>query len=344
MQFYHPMSFEWTEHIIQDRVFTVTPTDFHEVCLEVFAFQYRNNPVYQSYCNLRQRIPGQVHSITEIPYLPIRLFKQHLIQTGSFIPETIFESSGTTGTIPSRHAVKSLIWYERSFIKSFHEKYGNPCDWCILALLPSYLERQHSSLVYMTEKLIEQSNHPQSGFYLYDHNRLAETLQQLEQCDQKTLLLGVAFALLDFSASFQFPLKNTTVMETGGMKGRKQEITKQAMHELLQNAWQLNSIHSEYGMTELISQAYSSDAGIFEPPNQLRICIRAEDDPTLITEMSSLKDSSIQGGINIIDLHNLYTCSFIETEDYGALYPGGKFQIDGRIENSDLRGCGLMIT
>jgi hypothetical protein len=344
MQFYRRMSFESTEHIMRERVFSVTQTDFQKLCLEVFAFQYHNNPLYHSYCNLRQRQPERVHSITEIPFLPIRFFKQHLVQAGSFVPEMIFESSGTTGSVPSRHAVKSLNWYERSFIKTFHESYGDPSSWCILALLPSYLERQHSSLVYMSEKLIGMSNHPNSGFYLYEHDQLANTILKLEKEGQKTILLGVAFALLDFSDSFQYPLKHTTVIETGGMKGRKQEITKQALHEQLRDAWQLSSIHSEYGMTELISQAYSSGSGIFEAPNQLRICTRAEDDPTVITDISSLTDYPIRGGINIIDLHNLYTCCFIETEDYGTLYPNGKFQIDGRLDNSEMRGCGLMIT
>jgi phenylacetate-coenzyme A ligase PaaK-like adenylate-forming protein len=337
------MSYDSTEQIIRERVFSVTQSDFQSLCLEVFEFQYNNNPLYHSYCKFRQRQPKTVQSITDIPFLPIRFFKQHLIQTGSFHPEIIFESSGTTGSIPSRHAVKSLAWYERSFIKTFHETYGDPSNWCILALLPSYLERQHSSLVYMTEKLIEMSKHPNSGFYLYEHDQLADTILKLENEGQKTILLGVAFALLDFSLAFEFPLKHTTVIETGGMKGRKQEITKQALHEQLQHAWKSNSIHSEYGMTELISQAYSSGSGIFETPNQLRICVRAEDDPTLISDVSSTINSPLQGGINIIDLHNLYTCCFIETEDYGTLYPDGKFRIDGRLDNSDLRGCGLMI-
>jgi hypothetical protein len=281
--------------------------------------------------------------MNEIPFLPIRIFKQQLIQTGNFIPDLIFESSGTTGTIPSRHAVKESNWYERSFLQTFRAFYGAPENWSILALLPSYLERKHASLVRMTEKLIELSRHESSGFYLYDHDRLASTLHSLEQSGQKTLLLGVAFALLDFSVSHPFPLKHTIVMETGGMKGRKQEMTKQALHAQLQHAWHLPSIHSEYGMTEMMSQAYSSGHGIFRAPDQLRILVRSEDDPTNIMDADQLNSDSLRGGINVIDLHNLYSCSFIETEDYGTLFSDGKFRIDGRMDNSDLRGCGLMI-
>ena len=338
------MSLPWPEHILRERVFSVSTSDFEAVCLNVFYFQYTHNPIYHTYCNLRQRRPDQVKTTNEIPFLPIRLFKQHLIQTGNFEPELMFESSGTTGAIPSRHAVKEADWYERSFLQTFRAYYGEPENWCILALPPSYLERKQSSLVHMTEKLIQESKHEASGFYLYDHDRLASTLRTLERAEQKTLLLGVAFALLDFSASHPFPLKHTIVMETGGMKGRQQEITKQALHEQLQQAWQLDAIHSEYGMTELMSQAYSSGQGIFRAPDQLRMLIRAEDDPTSITDATKLNVDSIRGGINLIDLHNLYSCSFIETEDYGTLFSNGKFRIEGRIDNSDLRGCGLMIT
>jgi hypothetical protein len=250
----------------------------------------------------------------------------------------IFESSTTTGNIPSRHLVKDLGLYEQSFLTGFQEVYGDPRDWCIIGLLPSYLERKHSSLVYMVDHLMRLSQIAESGFYLYDHGKLGRSLETLEQRGQKTLLFGVTFALIDFAHEYPLSLKHTVIIETGGMKGRKEELTRSQVHEILTRAFGAPAIHSEYGMTELLSQAYSSGHGLFHCPPWMKVLVREEDDP-----MTMMENGNARGGLNMVDLANLYSCSFIATEDVGRSYPDGRFEVLGRIDHSEIRGCSLMM-
>ncbi len=313
--------------------------DFDRTCVEVFRFQYQNNVIYKHYVEALGIEPASVQTPAQIPFLPVRLFKSHEIVTTRFKPQLIFESSGTTETINSKHYIKDIDIYENSFFTCFNRFYGNIEDWCVLGLLPSYLERQHSSLVYMVQKLVEKSAHPLSGFYLYDFEKLAHTVQVLEERKQKTLLLGVSFALLDFAEQYTIPLQHTVVMETGGMKGRRREMIRAEVHDVLKNAFSVNSIHSEYGMSELLSQAYSFGDGIFRSPDWMRILLREEEDPLSIIITG---DRPVRGLINIIDLANIYSCSFIATDDLGVLYPDGSFEVTGRRDNSDLRGCSLL--
>ena len=305
------------------------------IILDLFRFQYQNNTVYQEWCNALQKTPNTVQKVIEIPFLPISFFKTHQITCGNFEPELVFESSGTTQTINSRHLVKSAAIYEESFQKGFELFYGNPKDWCILGLLPAYLERKNSSLIKMTNDLIALSQHPQSGFYLYDFEKLHSTLLELEKQGQKTLLLGVTFALLDFAEAFPLPLQHTTIMETGGMKGRKKELTRQEVHHFLHQQLGTPHIHSEYGMTELLSQAYSKGEGRYHCPPWMRVYMREENDPLSIHRNG-------QGLVNVVDLANVYSVSFIATDDVGILYDDDSFEIQGRLDNSDLRGCSLL--
>lgn len=309
---------------------------FEELSLEIFRFQYAHNPVYRAYTDVLQIAPDRVSHLQDIPFLPIRLFKTQEVKTTLFSPALIFESSGTTGMTNSRHYVKDPALYDESFLRGFRLFYGPPADWCIIGLLPSYLERQHSSLVYMVDKLVKLSGHPQSGFYLHDYARLAELLSALEKKGQKTILIGVSFALLDLAEQFPQPLQHTILMETGGMKGRREELVRPALHERLRAAFGVSSIHSEYGMTELLSQAYSKGDGVFECPPWMRVLVRDDEDPLQVTESGT-------GGINIIDLANIYSCSFIATDDAGRVEPTGRFEIAGRLDGSDLRGCSLLI-
>jgi hypothetical protein len=300
---------------------------------------------------------GKVDTINKIPFLPISFFKTHTIQTTEFTPAVIFESSGTTQTVnlphrstprssaegrqaASKHLVKDILVYNESFLKCFDLFYGKPSDWCILGLLPSYLERKNSSLVMMVDELVKQSNHPQSGFYLNEFDKLSATLTELEKQKKQTLLIGVTFALLDFAEQYPQSLQHTTIMETGGMKGRKKEMTRQQVHEILSKAFQTKNIHSEYGMTELLSQAYSKGNGIFNCPPWMKVLVREEDDPLTVHDKGENK--IISGAINIIDLANIYSCSFIATEDAGKLYKDGSFEVLGRLDNTDIRGCSLL--
>lgn len=325
-------------------IFEVSTEAFEQKALEVFDFQYRENAIYRQYCDLMQKTPQAVKSITQIPFLPIGLFKTHKIISGAIgEAQAIFESSGTTAQQRSMHYVLYTEMYERSFFKAFALQYGNPKYWCILALLPSYLERQNASLVYMADALIKASNNKNSGFYLYDIEALNKVLKQNEAAKIKTLLLGVSFALLDFAEKFPMPLKHTTVIETGGMKGRREELLKEELHNFLSHAFGLNAIHSEYGMTELLSQAYSSGNGIFTCPPWMKILLRAEDDPMFVQCADDVQDKPKTGVVNIIDLANIYSCSFIATDDVGRLYKDGRFEILGRIDYSDIRGCSQMV-
>ena len=233
--------------------------------------------------------------------------------------------------------------YEQSFIKHFVQRYGQPGKYCILGLLPSYLERKHSSLVHMVDRLIRDSGHPSSGFYLYDHEKLHQTIAANESNGVTSLLIGVAYALLDFSESHRMQLQHTIVMETGGMKGRKRELTREEVHGLLCERLGIDAVHSEYGMTELLSQAYSGGQGRFTSPPWMKVLIRADDDPFEIMPYPPGGNTSITGVINIIDLANLYSCSFIATDDLGRLHSDGGFEVLGRLDNSDIRGCSLML-
>ena len=320
-------------------IWRVTEQNFKALALDIFRFQYHTNLVYQAFCNTLNVDPVSVTSIEKIPFLPIQFFKSHEIVATSFEPHAIFESSGTTGATPSRHYVKDLEVYRTSFTTTFRRFYGAPADWCIMGLLPSYLERKNSSLVLMVDELVQQSCHPESGFYLSDFERLKDTIEALEQRQQKTLLVGVTFALLDFAETNKFNLNYTIVMETGGMKGRRRELTRAEVHELLSKSFGVDQIHSEYGMTELLSQAYSGGGGRFACPPWMKVFIREEDDPFAIHPAG---DSVTSGAANIIDLANLYSCSFIATDDAAKLHPDGSFEVLGRLDSSDVRGCSLL--
>ena len=323
-----------------NNLLSVTSKNFSETALNIFKFQYQHNPVYHQYCQALHVDSIKIDAIEKIPFLPIAFFKTHTIATTQFKPAAIFESSGTTQTINSKHLVKDIGLYEQSFSTAFNLFYGAAADWCIIALLPSYLERNNSSLVMMADKLIQQSKHAQSGFYLNDLEKLHYTLLQLEKQQQKTLLIGVTFALLDFAEQYSMPLQHTIIMETGGMKGRREEITRQEVHTILCTAFKINKIHSEYGMTELLSQAYSKGDGIFNCPQWMKVLVREEDDPLSLLVADNNK--FISGAVNVIDLANVYSCSFIATDDAGKLYPDESFEILGRLDNSDVRGCSLL--
>jgi phenylacetate-coenzyme A ligase PaaK-like adenylate-forming protein len=324
------MTGEWKHKILN-----VTDAGFPELALEVFRYQYKNCGVYRAYVNAIGIDAKKIKSPEHIPFLPIRFFKSHEIKTGSFVAETVFESSGTTGTINSRHFIKSVGWYEQVFTKNFQQFYGNTENWCIIGLLPSYLERKNSSLVHMVNRLVEKTENLHSGFYMYDFDQLAEVLFELEKNNQPVLLLGVSFALLDFAERKKLSLRNAVIMETGGMKGRRQELIRDEMHRVLKDSFGVSTIHSEYGMTELISQAYSKGEGIFNCPPWMKMLVRDDEDPFAVNTQGS-------GAINIIDLGNIYSCSFIATDDVGKIYPDGGFEILGRMDGSDLRGCSLL--
>ena len=330
----------------KDKVLAVTPSDFDGLALDLFHFQYQNNIIYRQYIEVLNIDPQTVNGIGKIPYLPIRFFKSHKVASTSFEPSVVFESSGTTGTASSRHYVMDTSIYKECFTKAFEDFYGPVNDWCILGLLPSYLERTNSSLVFMVNELIRLSNHKRSGFYLNEFDDLLTTLVDLEKQEQKTLLIGVTFALLDFAAFYveqeASPLRHTIIMETGGMKGRKQEMIRPAVHDVLKQAFQVSAIHSEYGMTELLSQAYSKGSGIFKCPPWMKVLIRDEQNPFEI-KLPRSEAVAETGAINIIDLANIYSCCFVATDDSGQVFSNGSFQVSGRIDNSDIRGCSLMI-
>ncbi len=321
---------------IEHKIFLAQRENFDEIAIEIFRFQYANNAVYKKYIDELKINPQQISEITQIPFLPIGFFKTHSIQTTAFLPEVIFNSSGTTQTINSNHLIKDISLYRKSFVEGFTRFYGRPDDWCIIGLLPSYLERKNSSLVLMVDELIKMSRHPKSNFYLHEFEKLHEELKELEKRNQKTLLLGVSFALLDFAEKYPMQLNNTIIMETGGMKGRREEITRKALHDFLKKQFGLSSIHSEYGMTELLSQAYSKKEGIFESVSWMKFLIRSEEDPFDVKRTGA-------GIINIIDLANIYSCCFIATDDVGKVFENESVEIFGRVDNSDIRGCSLLV-
>jgi hypothetical protein len=323
---------------IERRIFNIQGEEgFTEAALALFRLQAEHNTVYRRYLSLLGVDPLRVDQVEEIPFLPVSFFKKHRVSVTGGPDAAVFTSSATTGAEPSRHFVPRLDIYERSFLRSFNLFYGDPADYCILALLPSYLEREGSSLVYMMDQLIRRSGHPESGFYLHDYDKLFATLQRQADAGQKTLLFGVSFALLDFSEEYVLPDMDLLVMETGGMKGRRREPVREELHAFLRERFRVRTIHSEYGMTELLSQAYSRGDGVFRTPPWMRVLIRDPYDPF------GLLPEGRTGGINIIDLANIYSCAFLETQDLGRLLPGGAFTVEGRFDHSEMRGCNLMV-
>ena len=308
-----------------------------ETALEVFQYQFVHNSVYHDFCKNLGREKDTVRSVEEIPFLPVEFFRNHIIVTGNSPIQTVFESSGTTGVVPGKHFVADLGLYEDSFTKSFNLFYGNPEEYLILALLPSYTEREGSSLVYMVNKLIEKSKHQKSGFYKENTEGLIRTVTEAKEENRRILLLGVSFALLDLAENKSPDFSGVVIMETGGMKGRRKELTRQELHKILKEKFNINSVHSEYGMTELLSQAYSSGEGIFYCPPWMKIVIRDPQDPLTVYNKSGRT-----GGINIIDLANINSCAFISTNDLGKLHEDGGFEVLGRFDNSDIRGCNLL--
>lgn len=311
--------------------------DFEDLAIEVFNFQYANNTVYQRFCKHLKIKPASVDALFKIPFLPIEFFKSHQILSVEGDIQTTFTSSGTTGMQTSKHHITDIDIYEQVFTQIFEQFYGKVEDFAILALLPSYLERDGSSLIYMVNDLIQKSKNPNSGFYLNNQKELYDKLLALEAQKQKTLLIGVSFALLDFVENFSMNLKTTIVMETGGMKGRRKEIIREELHAILKNGFGVKNIHSEYGMTELLSQSYSKGQGIFELPKTMKVFIRDVEDPMAIFS----KDKKT-GGINIIDLANIHSCSFIATKDLGEIVKKNQLKIMGRFDYSDVRGCNLL--
>jgi hypothetical protein len=321
---------------IVNNILSVSADTFKELALKIFQLQYAGNTVYNKWVNALNINIGAITEISDIPFLPVSFFKTDKVITGNVEAEHVFESSGTTQTINSRHFVRELDLYTHSFIEGFRKFYGNPQDWCIIGLLPSYLERKGSSLVMMVEELIKLSGNSDSGFYLYEFEKLANVLQELEARKQKTLLVGVTFALLDFAEQFPLNLEFTTIMETGGMKGRRTEMVREEVHAILKGQFNVPAVHSEYGMTELLSQGYSFGEGIFNTVPWMKVLVRDEDDPLLVTEKG-------RGLINVIDLANIYSCSFIATDDVGRIFDDSSFEVLGRRDNSDIRGCSLMV-
>lgn len=311
--------------------------NFEATADAVFAYQAANNPSFAQYLTLLGYAPEIQSARPKNIYLPISFFKNRSIQSGEWETETIFTSSGTTGQTPSRHLVRNLDFYLENTRKGFSEFYGDPSEWAILALLPSYLERGGSSLVAMADYFIKQSKHPESGFFLDNHAQLKTALNSCKSKSCKILLLGVSFALLDFAAQYPMDLRGVTIMETGGMKGRRQEMTRSALHETLQAAFQTDTIHSEYGMTELFSQAYAQEGSSFRPAATMRVLATELNDPFCLVAPGKT------GVLNIIDLANLDTCSFVQTEDLGRVFPDGSFEVLGRADTAEMRGCNLMV-
>ncbi|WP_222981909.1 acyl transferase [Flagellimonas meishanensis] len=323
-------------HRIQDIFSISNAAAFDGLALEVFQYQYLNNPVYQTFCKHLGKSISNVSQVGQVPFLPIEFFKTHRVASTNQEPEVVFTSSGTTGSNTSKHHIANLSLYTQSFRQGFEHFYGPVEDYCILALLPSYLERQGSSLIYMVNDMILRSKHTDSGFYLDDLKALHLKLRKLEENHVKTLLIGVSFALLDLAEQFPMTLAHTTIMETGGMKGRRKELIREELHAILKNAFGVPKVHSEYGMTELLSQAYSKGDGLFHAPPWMRILSRDTEDP--------FSDQSLgkTGGLNVIDLANFHSCSFIATQDLGKIYKDGTFEVLGRFDHSDIRGCNLM--
>ncbi|WP_372474456.1 acyl transferase [Capnocytophaga sp. ARDL2] len=322
----------------KEDVFSIqTKKQFHKIAMKVFRFQYENNQVYKEFCDLVKKTPSNVSTLEQIPFLPIEFFKTKKIVSTTKEPQEIFTSSGTTGQTVSKHYVSDLSVYEESFLNGFQRMYGAIENYTILALLPSYLERQGSSLIYMVERMIKESGCPHSGFYLHNYDELVEKINLLENEEKNTLLIGVSYALMNLIETHIFELQHTIVMETGGMKGMRKELVREELHELLKKGFGVEKIHSEYGMTEMLSQGYSLGDGIYECPPWMDVIVRDTEDPF------SILSNEKTGGVNIIDLANFESISFIATQDLGRKQANGTFEIHGRFDNSDIRGCNLMV-
>lgn len=315
----------------------INAANFDHIALEAFRYQYGNNSLYRSFTDALHISPAAVQRIEDIPFLPISFFKTHKVLTGTHadIP-LVFESSGTTGDHVSRHHVADQALYEEALLKGFRQFYGEPSAYAIVALLPSYLERKNASLVHMASVLMRESSHAENGFYLDNQEQLQATLKALEARQQPTILLGVTFALLDFAERYPMQLTHTIVMETGGMKGRRRELPRAEVHDFLKKSVKVSQVHSEYGMTELLSQAYSQGEGIFRPSATLKVLVRDVNDPLDVRTEGT-------GGLNVIDLANINSCCFIATEDIGSAYEKGEFEVLGRMDNAMLRGCNLLV-
>jgi len=326
-------------NLLKQKIFSIDSNDsFNASALEIFRYQFENNKVYHDFVSALKIRPERIEHYADIPFLPIGFFKTQVVFTGAKPLGRYFASSGTTGTTPSKHFYNELSLYETSFQTSFRLFYGDVPEYVIFALLPSYFENKNSSLIYMINNLIEKSGNEKSGFYLGNIDKLAEELNLQDQAGKKVLLFGVSYALLDLAEEYDFDLKNTIVMETGGMKGRRKEMVREELHKLLKRGFGVKTIHSEYGMTELFSQAYSQGKGIFFTPPWMKVLIRDTNDPLHLIENEKT------GGINVIDLANIHSCSFIATQDLGKSHPGGSFEVLGRFDEADVRGCNLMIT
>lgn len=331
------MSYKQSSVHLSKRIAQSSQAIFPEIALDVFRFQATYNPLYAQYLDLLAIKTATVHKLEDIPFLPIQFFKNYAIKTGNWSESLIFSSSGTTGVQTSRHYLKHTLWYKENARRAFKHFYGQIEDYCVLALLPSYLERSGSSLVFMAEDFIQQSKYPQSGFFLYNTNDLLKIIEKCQKNNIPCLLIGVSFALLDLAEQEKPDLAGVVIMETGGMKGRRKELTREELHGILKDAFNVEKIHSEYGMTELLSQAYSKGDGIFQAPPTMKVMTREITDP-----LNSQKAGKT-GAINIIDLANLDTISFIATDDLGKVYEDGSFEILGRMDQSDIRGCNLLL-
>lgn len=314
----------------------INAENFDDIALALFRYQYENNEIYRQYADALGKNVSEMNKIHDIPFLPISFFKTHTITCTNKKPDLTFESSGTTGETPSRHYVFNEALYNASLLHGFKSFYGDASQFAFLALLPSYLERKNASLVHMAKVLMNESKHPANGFYLNEWGNLRDTIFKLEQEKQSTILLGVSFALLDFATTAPMKLHHTTIIETGGMKGRKEEWTRTQVHDFLKSCWQINQVQSEYGMTELLSQAYARANGIFEPSSTMKVFQRDISDPLETHNFGN-------GCLNIIDLANVDSCAFIATEDIGNVYDDGRFEVLGRMDHTALRGCSLMV-
>jgi phenylacetate-coenzyme A ligase PaaK-like adenylate-forming protein len=322
----------------KQRIFSIsTPADFNDIALQIFQYQAKNCEVYRQFISGLKIDASRINTVEQIPFLPIEFFKSNRVLSSHVHVELTFTSSGTTGLTTSSHYVTDKTWYEHSFNDAFKLFYGDIRDYTVLALLPSYLEREGSSLIYMVQHLIKESQNPDSGFFLYNHDELYHQLKKQQQAQKPTILIGVTFGLLDFMENYQINFPELIIMETGGMKGRRKEMIREELHAVLCNGFGVKAIHSEYGMTELLSQAYSTGDGIFVCPPWMKIMIRDTNDPM------SLLANGKTGGINVIDLANINSCSFIATQDLGKTYPNDSFEVLGRFDQSDIRGCNLLI-
>ncbi|MFI5140355.1 MAG: acyl transferase [Sphingobacteriales bacterium] len=322
----------------KEQVFSIkNELAFNDAALQVFRYQAENCIIYKEFIAGLNIDIKSIQEVTQLPFLPIEFFKSHAIISSIDPVEVTFTSSGTTGITTSSHFVTDVSWYLESFRTAFHLFYGDIEKYTIFALLPSYLEREGSSLIYMADDLIKQSKNPDSGFFLYNHDELYCQLKKQQQAQKPTLLIGVTFALLDFIEQHHINFPELIVMETGGMKGRRKEMIREELHTALCYGFGVSAIHSEYGMTELLSQAYSKGNGIFNCPPWMKVITRDTNDP-----MSLLNDEKA-GGINVIDLANINSCSFIATQDLGKVYADKSFEVLGRFDNSDIRGCNLLI-